>query len=222
MGDVTTVWTLHVYELYQHMAAGNNADTANYLSQLWPTIQNGLRWQLNQCNNPQAMGLPYALVCTYDIEELEKFPTTTYNSFLHLAMMKAVMKMATVMNDTITYQLAEQAFNTGLTSMHNQLWNSTAGCFRAYSQVDELPIMSDCLYGIQIATSLGLGLLWDGPTTDLLSHLAVEIERNLDAYGLQVLTGRGGQMPFKVSIQHIGVWVVQHIHRLVYMRVNVI
>ncbi len=197
MGDVSSIWALGVLELYQLLAAGGGAAGAQaYLQSVYPKVVGALNWQLAQTTNPRAPGLPYALVCTYDIEELEKFDTTTYNSFLHLAMMRAVEELAAAAGDNATAARASAAYQTGVAAVRTQLWNESCGCFRAYSGADELPIMSDCLYGAQISSSLGLGLLWDGPPADFLSHLQVEAERNLDSYGLQVLTGRGGPMPF--------------------------
>jgi hypothetical protein len=79
------------------------------------------------------------------------------------------------------------------------LWNETAGAFRAFSTQaapTTMPIMSDCLYGVTIAHSLGLGLLWDGPASDFISHLAAEAANNANPFGLVVLTGRDGPEPF--------------------------
>ncbi len=65
MGDVTTIWTLGVLELYQNQAAGGGAAGAmQFLSSVYPTLKNALAWQLAQCNNPGAPDLPYKLVCT--------------------------------------------------------------------------------------------------------------------------------------------------------------
>lgn len=197
MADVTTVWTLGLLELYRFGALERivHRDGGLPLVQsLWPKVQGALRWQLSQCQNKDAPNLPAYLVCTYDIEQLEKFPTTTYNSFLHLAMMKAVVALAGEVGDNATASAAQAAFGAGVSAVRAQLWSDEMHAFRAYTTGSTFPVMADCLYGASIAHSLGLGLLWN--TTDLLSHLSVESELNLDAFGLQVLSGREGPMPF--------------------------
>ena len=199
MGDVSTIWALGVYELYVTGALGDKATALLWIQAIWPSVKAALQWQLEQCSNPESPGLPHGLVCTYDIEVLEKYPTTAYNSFLHLAMMKAVGSLAELIGDAATADVSNKAFSNGLASMHTLLWNSTVGAFRAFStrgSPSTMPIMADCLYGASIAHSLGLGLLWDGPATDFKSHLASEAAFNANPYGLVVLTGRDGPMPF--------------------------
>ena len=201
MGDVSTIWTLGVLELYQTGAmAGSDAATAKALVQaVWPQVLGALRWQLAQTTNADAPGLPAYLVCTYDIEVLEKYPTTAYNSFLHLAMMRAVAELADIVGDAGANATARDAFARGLAGVRAQLWNASAGAFRAFStkaSPTTMPVMSDCLYGATIAHSLGLGTLWDGSAEDFASHLALEASANGNAYGLAVLTGRDGPEPF--------------------------
>ena len=50
------------------------------------------------------LACPEHLECTYDIPKLSRYPTTTFNSFLHLAALRACMELAMVMNDTVTYK----------------------------------------------------------------------------------------------------------------------
>lgn len=201
MGDVSSVWVLGVLELYQTGAmAGSDAAAAKALVQaVWPQVLGALRWQLSTTTNADAPGLPAYLVCTYDIEVLEHYPTTTYNSFLHLAMMKAVAVLADVVGDAATGATARDAFTRGLSAVRLQLWNATAGAFRAFATKGPpttMPVMSDCLYGATIAHSLGLGLMWDGPPADFASHLALEESANGNDFGLVVLTGRDTAEPF--------------------------
>jgi hypothetical protein len=114
-------------------------------------------------------------------------------------MMKAVSALSAVVGDAATGAIAAAAFSTGLAAVKLQLYNSTVGAFRAFSEgppgepAADLPIMADCLYGVSIAQALGLGPLWDGP---FASHLAEEGRANGSPYGLTVLTGRPGAMPF--------------------------
>ena len=191
MSDVTTVWTLHLWELYTSGALGGAEQAAKTVAAAWDTVKGALKWQLEQCGGADAPGLPAHLVCTYDIEVLEKYPTTTYNAFLHLAMMKAVSALAEVAGDAATGATAAAAFSTGLAAVKAQLWNGTAGAFRAFSEgppgqpATDLPIMADCLYGVSIAQALGLGLLWDGSFS---SHLAEEVRANGSPYVLTQTT----------------------------------
>lgn len=187
MSDVTSIWAIGVLELYQ--TGGMSLGEVNAL---WPSVVKGLDWQLSQCKNPAAPNLPAYLVSTYDIEVLEKYPTTTYNSFIHLAMMKAVATLAKVVGDAVTLNEAETAFEAGLVAVRSQLWNPETQSFRAYAGFNAT--MSDSLYGISIAHSLGLGILWNS-SAELLSHLQYEAKTNLDDFGLKVLVGREEPAP---------------------------
>jgi non-lysosomal glucosylceramidase len=66
------------------------------------------------------------------------------------------------------------------------MWNSTLGFFRAYTGGNA--IMSDCLYGQQVALAHGLG--WLLPKNLISQHLAAEALYNANAFGLTVVKGR--------------------------------
>lgn len=147
-----------------------------------------IKWQIGAC---QQLGLPYKLVCTYDIPNFQQYPTTTFNSFIHLAAMKAGMALATLFNDSTTYDAASAAFTRGAAAIPDLLWNSTYSYLRAYTTGDA--IMSDCLYGQMLALERGFGFAVN--TSYLSSHLAAEVKYNANPYGFTMLTGRASPPP---------------------------
>jgi non-lysosomal glucosylceramidase len=188
MGDVTTIWILEVLEIWR----GTN-DTER-LKAAWPAVVRGMEWQIRQSID---QGLPAHLVCTYDILGMEKYNTTTFNGVLHLAAMKAVTVMGTYLNDMSNVAVANAAFTRGLAAMTGPLmWNSTYNYFRAYTGGDA--IMSDCLYGQQVALAHGLG--WLLPIDMITSHLAAELKYNANPFGLTTVTGRKTPPPQVVDV----------------------
>jgi len=179
MGDVSSIWVLEVLEIYLH--SGN----ASRLAQAWPAVVSAVKWSIAMS---AAQGLPAHLVCTYDILAMEQYNTTTFNGVLHLAMMKAAVRLASdpAINDAGTAAMAEAAYNAGVTAMTTIMWNSTLGYFRAYTGGEA--IMSDCLYGQQVALAHGLG--WLLPEAMIASHLHAEAAYNLNLFGLTTVTGR--------------------------------
>jgi len=179
MGDVTSIWVLEVLEIY--LQGGN----VTRLQQAWPAVVDGVKWSIAMS---AAQGLPAHLVCTYDILGMEVYNMTTFNGVLHLAMMKAAIRLASdpAINDAGTVAMAQLAFDVGVTAMTTTMWNATFGYFRAYTGGDA--IMSDCLYGQQVALAHGLG--WLLPTDMISSHLKAEAQYNLNLYGLTTVTGR--------------------------------
>jgi hypothetical protein len=121
-----------------------------------------------------------------DIVDLEVYNTTTFNSFLHLAMMSAAVELANHVGDAATAAAAAAALARGQAAVTALLWNSTYGYFRAFTGGDA--IMADCLYGQVVAHHLGLG--WLVPPDLIASHLAAELKYNGNPYGLTVITGR--------------------------------
>jgi hypothetical protein len=187
MGDTTTIWILEVLELWR----GTN-DTAR-LAAAWPSVVRGMKWQIAQS---VAQGLPAHLVCTYDILGMERYNMTTFNGVLHLAAMKAVHVMGTALGDAATVAAADAAFATGLTAMTTLMWNSTYSYFRAYTGGDA--IMTDCLYGQQVALAHGLG--WLLPQAMIASHLAAELRYNSNPFGLTTVTGRKTPPPAAAAV----------------------
>ena len=178
MGDVTTIWILEVLELWR----GTN-DTGR-LRAAWPAVVRGMEWQIRQS---VALGLPAHLVCTYDILGMEVYNTTTFNGVLHLAAMRAVAVMGAALGDAATVATANAAFARGYAAMTGPLmWNSTYSYFRAYPEGNA--IMTDCLYGQQVALAHGLG--WLLPEDMIASHLAAELKYNANPFGLTTVTGR--------------------------------
>ena len=179
MGDVSSIWVLEVLEIYLH--SGN----ASRLAQAWPAVVDAVKWSIAMS---AAQGLPAHLVCTYDILAMEAYNTTTFNGVLHLAMMKAAVRLASdpAINDAGTVAIAQAAFDVGVAAMKSLLWNSSLGYFRAYTGGEA--IMTDCLYGQQVALAHGLG--WLLPTDMIASHLRAEAKYNLNDFGLTTVTGR--------------------------------
>ena len=189
MGDVTSIWVLEVLEIYRH---GGNSSR---LAAAWPAVVRAVKWSIAMS---AAQGLPAHLVCTYDILAMEQYNMTTFNGVLHLAMMQAAIALAAdpAVNDPATSALALAAYNTGVTAMTTTMWNSTYNYFRAYTGGDA--IMSDCLYGQQVALAHGLG--WLLPKTMIAQHLAAEAKYNANKYGLTTVTGRHTPPPAEAAV----------------------
>ena len=123
----------------------------------------------------------------YDILDLEQYNTTTYNSFLHLLALKAGSTLARVLGDNATATAAEDAYARAQAALPQYLWNSTYSYFRAYTGGDA--VMSDALYGQEIALHHGLGWMHDQGQQS--AHLAAELKYNAAApFGLVTITGR--------------------------------
>jgi hypothetical protein len=179
MADTTTLWITQLYEFYVH--TGN----ASFVQEMWPVAQRAIAWQVGASAQ---IGLPWHLVCTYDILVLEAYNTTTYNSFLHLLSMRAAVELAAVVGDAATGATAAAAFARGQGALDALLWNSTYSYYRAYTGGDA--VMTDALYGQEIALHHGLGWLV-GDLDKLRTHLAAELKYNAaEPYGLVTITGR--------------------------------
>ena len=177
MADTTTLWVTELYEFWI-----NTADVT-LLNELWPAARAAVGWLISAAAQ---IGLPWHLVCTYDILVLEAYNTTTYNSFLHMLAMAAGRELATVVGDTATASAASAALARAQGAVENLLWNSTYSYLRAYTGGDA--VMSDALYGQEIA--LHHGLEWFFDKAKLSAHLAAELKYNGNPYGLTTITGR--------------------------------
>jgi len=186
MADTTTLWITELWEFW--IQTGDEA----FLTEMWETAVGAINWQINVASQ---IGLPWHLVCTYDILVLEAYNTTTYNSFLHLLAMRAASELASVVGDAATKAKADSAFNRAQAAVTALLWNSTYSYLRAYTGGDA--IMSDALYGQEIALHLGLGWLFDQGS--LSKHLDAELQYNGDAFGLKTITGRHKPPPYLFS-----------------------
>lgn len=118
---------------------------------------------------------------------MEKYNSTTFNGVLHIAAMAAGQVLAAAVGDSATAAAAAAARAFAVSAMTSPLmWNSTLGFFRAYTGGNA--IMSDCLYGQQVALAHGLG--WLLPKPLIAQHLAAEAKWNANAFGLTVVKGR--------------------------------
>jgi uncharacterized protein (DUF608 family) len=124
MGDVTTLWILELFETY------TQTGDLDFATELYPTAVKGLQWMVAQA---QEIGLPWHLVCTYDIIDFQQYNTTTFNSFLYIAALRAGVFFADLFNDTATASLASAAIVRADAAMDALLWNDTYSYWRAYT-----------------------------------------------------------------------------------------
>lgn len=216
MGDTTTIWLLEILEIYQ--STGNLTRlkevwpaavkgiqwqiqvsqefgipahlvcTYDILSMEQRVIKQYLR--LSAIARQPLISLPlffylspflpiFLLLCSYN--------STTFNGVLHIAAMAAGEVLAAVMGDNATATAAATSRATAVSVMTSPvMWNSSLGFFRAY--IGGNAIMSDCLYGQQVALAHGLG--WLLPKDLIAQHLAAELKYNANPYGLTVVKGR--------------------------------
>ena len=182
MGDTTTLWVVELLELW--WSTGDGA----LLADLYPTAQRALQWLMA---NAQPQGLPDKLYSTYDIEWLEAYNTTAYNSFLYLAALRAGEALAAAVGDSATGAAVAAARARGEAAVQELLWvplPSGEGFYKAYLYGNETALMADALYGAVIAGGLGLGAL--APPQQMAAHLRAELARNYDPHGFVCITGR--------------------------------
>lgn len=183
MGDVTSIFILETLEIYRW------TNDTQFLKDMYSHIVAGLKWQLSTATE---FGLPKNLECTYDIPAMSQYPTTTFNSFMHLAALGAGMELAFIMNDTATYNECYQAFTLAKKQIYNMLWYEDSidtGYFLAYTGGHgEKAIFTDALYGQVLAYTYGIGTLYN--TTLMKMHLDSEVRLADTPYGLRMLTGR--------------------------------
>ena len=183
MGDVTTIFILETLELYRW------TNDSVFLKDMYPHVVAGVKWQLAVSAQ---LGLPEHLDCTYDIPAMTVYPTTAFNSFMHLAALRACMELALVMSDTGTYNQCNERFVVAVKQVQQLLWyNDTVdtGYFLAYNGGSgEKAIFADALYGQVLAFTYGLGSVYN--TTLMQKHLDSEARLADTPYGLRMLTGR--------------------------------
>jgi non-lysosomal glucosylceramidase len=183
MGDVTTIFILETLELYRW------TNDLAFLKDMYPHVLAGVKWQLNVSSS---FGLPEHLQCTYDIPNMNQYPTTTFNSFMHLAALRACMELALLMNDTTTYNTCYEPFTLAIKQINQLLWYNDSmetGYFLAYTGgAGEKAIFTDALYGQVLAFTYGLGALYN--TSTMQRHLDSEVRLGDTPYGLRMLTGR--------------------------------
>jgi len=183
MGDVTSIFILETLELYRW------TNDSAFLKDMYPHVVAGIKWQLSVSSS---FGLPEHLECTYDIPNMSQYPTTTFNSFLHLAVLRACAELALVMNDSTTYNLCYEPYGKAVSQINEMLWYSDSdetGYFLAYTGGQgEKAIFADALYGQVLAFTYGLGPLYN--ISAMQKHLDSEVRLADTPYGLRMLTGR--------------------------------
>jgi len=188
MADTTSLWVVEQWEFWR------NTGDKQYLQTNYPIITKAIQWMVNNANT-NGQGLPYHLTCTYDIIDFEQYDTTTFNSMIYLATMRAGEEMAKVIGDTTGAAFANKAFKFGQQQVYKLLWNNTHQYFRAYTGGNA--IMGDCLYGQMVAHHNGLGWLVD--QDKLQQHLNNELKYNGDPFGIKVVTGRHEPPPLDLT-----------------------
>ena len=187
MADTTTLWLVELYEMYI-----NTGDLA-LVQSFWTAAQRAVAWQIGACVQT---GLPWHLVSTYDIIDFQQYNASAFNSYVHLAAMRAASELARAVNDTATAAAADAAFTRGQLALDALLFNTTYSYYRAYTGADAL--MGDTLYGQVVALHHGLGWLVAGGAAGLAklsSHIAAELKYNGNAFGIRVVTGRNDPPP---------------------------
>lgn len=200
MGDVSTVFILATLAVVR---ADNDTE---FLASIFPAIAAAARWQIasthasTPADNATA-GCPRYLQTTYDYLGLNAYPLATYNAVLHLAAMRATVRLAALAGDTST--LARDAAASEMVcaaTMRAQLWHEEdaalgVGWWRAVQTLDGTApddILSGALHGLSWGAFTGLGPVV--PLSNVSAHVAAERARNC-AYspacelGLQALPG---------------------------------
>ncbi len=120
MSDTTTQYIVEHYELWSQ--TGDDS----FAIEWYPVIAKALRWLIQNADT-NGQGLPYQLCASYDIINFQIYNTTTYNAVLYLTALQAGFRLATLVNDTATMALVQEAFIFGQAQIDALLWNSTYG-----------------------------------------------------------------------------------------------
>jgi non-lysosomal glucosylceramidase len=191
MADTTSLWVVEQWELFL------NTNNSAYMLQNLPTVRRAVDWMVANANT-NAQGLPWRLVCTYDIINFDQYNATTFNSFIYLAALRAAQELGSAAGDRALVERCDEAIHTGQTQLRALLWNETYSYFRAYTGGNA--IMGDCLYGQMLAHHLGLG--WLADPAMVAAHLAAELRFNGDPHGIKVVTGRHTPPPLDARTPH--------------------
>ena len=136
---------------------------------------------------------------TYDYLGLDAYPLATYNAVLHLAAMRATVRLAALVGDSSGLAANTTASEAAcLAALSAHLWSEKLGAWRAWqTAAGDAPdlVLSGSFHGQSWSSALGLGLLL--PTANVTRHLAAELALNC-AYssaqcelGLLALPGQG-------------------------------
>ena len=151
--------------------------------------------------------------CRYRYDLLQQkgmYNHTMFSAAFHLLAMRAGAALARTPSvaDEAFAAACDDAFARGAAAIDAQLWNESAGYYRAFvggpqGAVDgNTSLMSDSLYAQVLADSLGLGALL--PDERVTRHQARVLRRNSSPHGLAIQTGR----PSSVEFPDSAVWQV--------------
>ena len=191
MGDVTSVFILAT------LACVRSSGDTGFLGRTWPSVVRAAQWQIARA---EQYGCPSFVQTTYDYLGLDRFPLAMYNAVLHLAAMRATVRLAAIVGDnSLLARNASASEAACLATIGASLWSDKLGAWRAWQTADgSAPdlVLSGALHGQSWATFTGLGLLL--PVANATRHLAAELALNC-AYspgacelGLLTLPGAGG------------------------------
>jgi len=197
--------------LLASLAAMRATNDSAFLAGAWPALARAARWQLAAAN---ATGCPAHLQTTYDYLGLDAYPHVTYNAVLHLAAMRAIVRLAALAGDASTLAADAAASEVRCrATLAAQLWHDDGaggGWWRAVQTAAgdaSNDILSGALHGLSWANFVGLGggLL---PLANVSRHVEAELARNCNytlapgggalpgggacSLGLLAMPGRGG------------------------------
>ena len=171
MGDVTSVFILAT------LGCVRSSGNMTFLTLIWPSIVRAAQWQIKRSSQ---YGCPSYLQTTYDYLGLDQYPLATYNAVLHLAAMRAVVKLAALVGDnSFLSRNATLSESACLSTIGSKLWSESSGLWRAWQTIDGTApdfVLSGSLHGQSWASALGLGILL--PVANASRHLDAELSLN--------------------------------------------
>ena len=189
MGDVTSVFIL------ASLGCVRSSGNTTWLAAMWPSLVRAAQWQIARAAQ---FGCPSFVQTTYDYLGLDSYPYATYNAVLHLAAMRATVRLAALVGDSSGLAANASASEAScLGALEARLWSDELGAWRAWqTAAGNAPdlVLSGSFHGQSWASALGLGLLL--PAANATRHLAAETRLNC-AYsarcelGLLALPGQG-------------------------------
>ena len=156
MGDVTTVFIIETYHIYQWT---NNKE---FFEDMWPHVVRAIGWIIDTGTN--GTGLPHRQQCTYDIVEINIYDHTTFNSFMYVLALRVSQELSTIVGDTELLEKVTNALVIALDKISEELWSKEDGYYHAWWDKrlgSPSWLMSDSLYAQVWAYTLGLGHLDD-------------------------------------------------------------
>ncbi|XP_068694647.1 uncharacterized protein [Montipora foliosa] len=209
MGDVTTVFIIETYHIYQWT---NNKE---FFEDMWPHVVRAIGWIIDTGTN--GTGLPHRQQCTYDILYINIYDHTTFNSFMYVLALRVSQELSTIMGDTELLEKVTNALVIALDKISEELWSKEDGYYHAWWDKrlgSPSWLMSDSLYAQVWAYTLGLGHL-DDPNR-IMSHLSKELEINDTPFGLRVMATDHpvnksvGSCPKDISVKELEELITKH------------